>query len=90
MLRSLFNSSIVLATGGFILIAASSPDESKSLLTSFVDKVVTYSAKHRTSLHPNSYTTEYCGNAENHAYRISLVDTVDYYGAVPAQGTFVR
>jgi hypothetical protein len=90
MLKNLFNSSIVLATGGFILICASSPDESKAMVTNFVDKVAAFSAKHRTSLQPNSFTAEYCGNCQSSAYRISLVDAVDYYGATPKLGTLVR
>lgn len=81
MLSSLFNSSIALATGGFILICASSPDESKAVMSSFVNKVANYSSKHRVSLQPNSFTTEYCGSNHSHAYRISLIDAVDYYGA---------
>ncbi len=90
MLKSLFNSSVVLATGGFILICASQPDESKSMITNFVDKVATFSAKHRTSLQPNSFTAECCLNGQSQAYRISLVDAVDYYGVAPKLGTLLR
>jgi hypothetical protein len=60
------------------------------MITNFVDKVATFSAKHRTSLQPNSFTAEYCCNGQSHAYRISLVDTNDYYGAAPKMGTLVR
>ena len=87
MLKSLFNSSIVLAMGGFILLCASAPDDSKAMITNVIDKIALYSAKHRVPLHPNNYTAE-C--ADVLSYRISLVDAVDYYGAAPNLGTFIR
>jgi hypothetical protein len=90
MLKNILNSSVVLATGGFILLCASAPYDSKGFISGFVNKVTTFTAKHRISLHPNSFTTEYCGNGQSHAYRISLVDAVDYYGMTPQLGTLVR
>ncbi|GEM_PF-6292104 len=86
MLKNLFNSSVVLATGGFILLCASSPEESKAMISEFVTKAAEFSAKHRTSLHPNSYTAEYgCP-----AYSMTLSTQNDYYDIAIHQATLLR
>lgn len=90
MLKGLFNSSVVLAVGGFVLLCASSPENSKLKFSQFVDNVAEFSAKHRMSFMPNSFTAECCANTASHAYRISLVDALDYYGATPKFGTLIR
>lgn len=87
MLKNLLNSSIILATSGFILLCASAPDESKNMIANFVNKAAEFSAKHRTSLHPNSYTAEY---GYNPAYTMSLSNKNDYYDIAISQATLLR
>lgn len=87
MLKNLFNSSIILATGGFVLLCASAPDESKAMLVNFVNKAAEFSAKHRTSLHPNSFTAEYNTSPD---YKMSLSNQNDYYEIAISQATVLR
>ncbi|MBP6985284.1 MAG: hypothetical protein KBB83_01680 [Alphaproteobacteria bacterium] len=83
MLKGLFNSSVILVASGFVLIGASSPQESKEMIGEFVSKFATFSAKHRTSFHPNNFTAEYTASPSYSVRQISLVDATDYYGFEP-------